>query len=99
VLRIAVQREGIGADLGDLAMTATVISLPRRPGHTPARPMEGAQERALRAELRRARIRIAQLEASLTEALRDNVLHFERARTAEQRVADLLARRDVPEPA
>ncbi len=80
-------------------MTATVISLPRRPGSTPAQPMGGAEERALRAELRRARVRIAQLEASLTEALRDNVQHFERARDAELRLADLLAERDPSEPA
>ena len=80
-------------------MTATVIRLPRRPGCMPAQPQEGAEERALRAELRRARIRIAQLESSLTEALRDNVQHFERARATEQRLAELLAERDLPEPA
>jgi hypothetical protein len=80
-------------------MTATVISLPRRPGCTPAQPLEGAEERALRAELRRARIRIAQLEASLTEALRDNVQHFERARAAEQRLTDLGEDRNSPESA
>lgn len=79
-------------------MTATVISLPRRPGCMPTHSQEGAEERALRAELRRARIRIAQLESSLTEALRDNVLHFERARDAEQRLADLLAKASGPRP-
>jgi hypothetical protein len=77
-------------------MTATVIRLPRRPGHLPAQPSP-AEDRALRAELRRARIRIAQLEASLAEALRDNVLHFDRARNAEQRLADLLAEREESE--
>ncbi len=70
-------------------MTATVIRLPRRPGWMPAQPVEDAEERSLRAELRRARVRIAQLEASLTEAMRDNVHHFERARAAEQRLAEL----------
>ena len=79
-------------------MTATVISLPRRSGRIPAAPV-AVEDRALKAELRRARIRIAQLEASLTEALRDNVMHFERAREAEQRLADLLAERMEPEPA
>jgi hypothetical protein len=77
-------------------MTATVIRLPRRPGRLPAQPSP-AGDRALRAELRRARIRIAQLEASLAEALRDNVLHFDRARNAEQRLADLLAEREESE--
>jgi hypothetical protein len=80
-------------------MSATVISLPRRPGCMPAQAMDGREERALRAELRRARVRITQLEASLTEALRDNVQHFERARAAEQRLADLIAERGLPEPA
>lgn len=85
-------------------MTATVIRLPRRPGCAPAQRVEGGEERALRAELRRARIRISQLEASLTEALRDNVVYFERARVAETRLADLLANpelleRGVPERA
>jgi hypothetical protein len=78
-------------------MTATVIRLPRRPGCMPAQPQEDAEARALRAELRRARVRIAQLESSLTEALRDNVQHFERARAAEQRLADLISERDLPE--
>lgn len=80
-------------------MTATVISLPRRSGRTSAPAMERDDERALRAELRRARIRIAQLEASLAEALRDNIQHFERARAAEQRVAELGAQRNLPDSA
>ena len=80
-------------------MTATVISLPRRPGSLPAQPSGEAEQRALSAELRRARIRIAQLEASLTEALRDNVMHFDRARQAEQRLAELLAERTELESA
>jgi hypothetical protein len=78
-------------------MTATVISLASRRQHCLPSESAGAGERALRAELRRARIRIAQLESSLTEALRDNVAHFERAREAEARLAELLAGRDAPE--
>jgi hypothetical protein len=80
-------------------MTATVIRLPRRPGCLPTQPPGEAEDRALKSELRRARIRIAQLEASLAEALRDNVMHFERARAAEQRVAELLAEREPPKSA
>lgn len=78
-------------------MTATVICLPRRPGLPSAPPAE-AEERALKAELRRARTRIAQLEASLTEALRDNVQHFDRARAAEQRLAEVMAEQRPPDP-
>ena len=78
-------------------MTATVIRLPCRPGRLPAEPSAEADDRALKAELRRARIRIAQLEASLTEALRDNVMHFDRARAAEQRLAELVAERSLTE--
>ena len=80
-------------------MTATVISLPCRPGRPSMQPSTAAEDRALRTELRRARIRIAQLEASLAEALRDNVMHFERARQAEQRLAELLADREASETA
>jgi NADP-dependent 3-hydroxy acid dehydrogenase YdfG len=80
-------------------MTATVISLPGRRQRTMPRDAAAASDRALRAELRRARIRIAQLEASLAEALRDNVAHHDRAREAELRLADLLAARELAEPA
>ena len=78
-------------------MTATVIRLPCRPGRLTAEPSAEADDRALKAELRRARIRIAQLEASLTEALRDNVMHFDRARAAEQRLAAVVAERSLTE--
>lgn len=71
-------------------MTATVISLPvRRDRPLPKEIGDPASDRALRAELRRARIRIAQLEASLAEALRDNILHYERARQAEAKLSEL----------
>lgn len=80
-------------------MTATVISLPNRRDHLAPQGAAEAGDRALRAELRRARVRIAQLEASLTEALRDNVTHFDRAREAESRLAELLEQRDPADPA
>lgn len=80
-------------------MSATVISLANRRQRVQTHDSASAGDRALRAELRRARIRIAQLEASLTEALRDNVTHFERAREAETRLADLMAEREASEPA
>jgi hypothetical protein len=79
-------------------MSATVISLADRRQRVEPRGSTSAGERALRAELRRARVRIAQLQASLTEALRDNVAHFERAREAEARLQELLAERDTPAP-
>jgi hypothetical protein len=74
-----------------LAMTATVISLMKHQGRAGLRPMEQTGDQALRTELRRARVRIAQLEASLAEALRDNLDHFERARAAERRLEELIA--------
>jgi hypothetical protein len=80
-------------------MTATVISLYRGPDHLPVPTSAETEARALRGELRRARTRIAQLEASLAEVLRDNVVHFERARKAEQDLTDLLAEREVSETA
>ncbi len=80
-------------------MTATVISLPSRRQPPASRDDPAADDQALRAELRRARIRIAQLEASLAEALRDNVAHFDRARESELRLMELLAERETAESA
>lgn len=79
-------------------MTAIVISLPFRQQFR-AHDHAAANDRATRADLRRARIRIAQLEASLAEALRDNVLHYDRAREAELRLSELLAERETAEQA
>ncbi|MEL7470811.1 MAG: hypothetical protein ACFB03_06295 [Paracoccaceae bacterium] len=50
-------------------------------------PCHDLDQRTTLAELRRARIRIAQLEASLTEAMRDSLANFNRARDAEQMLA------------
>ena len=78
-------------------MTATVITMPGLPSGLPARsprrmtPEE--RDRALHAELRRARIRIAQLECSLNAALRDGLAHLERARAAERCLTDLTGKR------
>ena len=66
-------------------MSAKIISLPFRV-HTAQRG-ENAQDDA-RLELRRARIRIAQLEASLTQAMRDSLTNFNRAREAERALAE-----------
>ena len=66
-------------------MSAKIISLPFRV-HT-AQPRENAQDDA-RLELRRARIRIAQLEVSLTQAMRDSLTNFNRARAAERALAE-----------
>lgn len=67
-------------------MTAKIISLPIR---TRSIPGNGSTEETTRQELRRARIRIAQLEASLTEAMRDSLKHFNRAREAEEALFEL----------
>jgi len=40
-------------------------------------------------ELRRAKIRIAQLEANLTAAMQDNLTNYTRARDAERRLEEL----------
>ena len=69
-------------------MTATVIQFADRrpPLMTPEE-----RDRALHAELRRARIRIRQLEIGLAEALRDALAQHDRARAAERRLAELSA--------
>ena len=70
-------------------MSATIISLPRRTNHTDRRATEDAEGSAM-SELRRARIRIAQLESNLTQAMRDSLANFNRARDAERRLRDLI---------
>lgn len=68
-------------------MTAQIISLPQQSRTATRIPVEEAQG-AMVVELRRARIRIAQLEASLTEAMRDNLTNFNRARDAERQLVE-----------
>ena len=67
-------------------MSATIIPMPGLP-EGDADLLEKAEPLML--ELRRARIRIAQLETSLTEAMRDNLANFNRAREAERRLEEL----------
>ena len=69
-------------------MTATIIDLASRHSVRAPQRTADAEESAL-VELRRARIRIAQLEASLTQAMRDNLTNFNRARAAERQLEDL----------
>ncbi len=63
-------------------MSAMIIRLPNA-------GQDKLGDNSLRAELRRARVRIAQLESSLQEAQCDNLANFNRAREAEKRLADL----------
>lgn len=70
-------------------MSATIIELRPRQGTVPMPRATPHAEAAALAELRRARIRIAQLEASLTQAMRDSLVNFNRARAAERRVEEL----------
>ena len=68
-------------------MSATIIELTPHLSHPPTRAVPDAEAAAL-SELRRARIRIAQLEANLAQAMRDSLTHFNRARLAEQKFAE-----------
>ena len=65
-------------------MTAKIISLPTPERVTDAVVLEHREGQSVMSELRRARIRIAQLEASLSEAMRDSLANFNRARDAER---------------
>ena len=68
-------------------MSAKIISLPFA-DRVDNRDVDG-QDTSQSQELRRARIRIAQLEASLSEAMRDSLVNFNRARDAERSLAEL----------
>ncbi len=76
-------------------MTATVISLQSKRPQLGRIPPEDAKSSML-VELRRARIRIAQLEACLTKAMRDSLVNFDRARDAERRLEELASRVGTP---
>ncbi|MEM9060174.1 MAG: hypothetical protein AAGD13_06890 [Pseudomonadota bacterium] len=69
-------------------MSAKVIALPSANRLVADPSALEDDERTTLAELRRARIRIAQLEASLTEAMRDSLANFNRARDAERMLAE-----------
>lgn len=66
-------------------MSATIIELTPHLTRSQDRAVPNAEASAL-SELRRARIRIAQLEANLTQAMKDSLVHFNRARQAERRL-------------
>ena len=68
-------------------MSAKIISLPFADRIESRDRDEGDTSQSQ--ELRRARIRIAQLEASLSEAMRDSLVNFNRARDAERSLAEL----------
>lgn len=67
-------------------MSALIIPLPGLEKGQEVRDADTSDGdvKALTMELRRARIRIAQLEASLTEVMRDNLANYNRARDAER---------------
>ena len=69
-------------------MTAKIHHLPRAVrGRTAARDA-GTDRRVVNYDLRRARVRIAQLEACLAKVMRDNLVNFNRARDAERRLLE-----------
>lgn len=71
-------------------MSATIIDLAgKRAFATIKRAVPDAEGAAI-TELRRARLRIAQLERNLTQAMRDSLSNYNRARDAERRLADLV---------
>ena len=67
-------------------MSARIIPLP---GYQGERERAEAMAEPPNAQLRRARVRIAQLESSLMDAMRDNLANFNRAREAERLLEEL----------
>ena len=70
-------------------MSAKIIALPYANRVDESAVAVREKESSTAKELRRARIRIAQLEASLSEAMRDSLANFNRARDAERCLAEL----------
>ena len=70
-------------------MTAMIIDLAQRREIATVRNDAARAEASAMIELRRARLRIAQLERNLTQAMRDSLTNYERARKAERRLAEL----------
>ena len=70
-------------------MSAKIISLPFADRAQDRVLQTDSKEKCPNTELRRARIRIAQLEASLSEAMRDSLANFNRARDAERTLDEL----------
>lgn len=71
-------------------MTAVIIQMPGA-GRLGQRNGADDDPAVLAQDLKRARVRIAQLEASLTQAMRDNLANFNRAREAERKLKTLEA--------
>ena len=67
-------------------MSARIIPLP---GYQGERERAVAMPEPPNAQLRRAHVRIAQLESSLMDAMRDNLANFNRAREAERLLEEL----------
>mgnify|MGYP005730776667 CR=1 FL=1 len=74
-------------------MTAKIINLSARRSAVEEETFEEESEASVLMELHRARIRIAQLERDLLQAIRDSVAHYDRARDAERRLAELGVRK------
>ena len=69
-------------------MSATIIDLSSRVQLAGAKWREDEAEAAALGELRRARLRIAHLERNLTQAMRDSLVNFNRAREAERKLEE-----------
>ena len=72
-------------------MSATIIDLSGRREFSAAGRANNSAESAAMCELRRARLRIAQLERNLTTAMRDSLMNYKRAREVERLLADFEA--------
>ena len=72
-------------------MSATIIDLSGRREFSGAGRANNNAESAALCELRRARLRIAQLERNLTTAMRDSLMNYKRAREVERILADFEA--------
>ncbi len=69
-------------------MSATIIDLSNRRDFRGVNRVTSNVEAAAIGELRRARLRIAQLERNLTQAMRDSLSNYNRARDAELRLRE-----------
>ena len=67
-------------------MSATIIDLSERRDFRGVNRATPNAEKSAIGELRRARVRIAQLERNLTQAMRDSLTNYNRAKAAEERL-------------
>ena len=77
-------------------MSATIIDLSDRRGFRGVNRATPNAETSAIGELRRARLRITQLERNLTQAMRDSLVNYNRAKEAERRLREIC---DESEPA